>query len=156
MAVNTPESEPWLAHYGHPGGWALDLPPLSLPGMFGAAVAKYSGRPLVDFLGRRYKYAELHAEAAAFAKGLQQLGVVKGDRIGLYLPNVPIYISAYFGAAMAGATLVNFSPLYTAPELAAQVRDSGTRLLVTLDSAALLPTALEVQRTYKLATGKIA
>jgi long-chain acyl-CoA synthetase len=152
MAVNNPEAEPWRAHFGHPGVWELDLPPLTLPGMFGAAVAKYSGRPLVDFLGRRFKYGELHTEAAAFAKGLQQLGVVKGDRIGLYLPNVPIYVSAYFGAAMAGATLVNFSPLYTAQELAAQVEDSGTRLLVTLDSAALLPTALEVQRSSSLET----
>ena len=152
MAVNKSEQSPWRTRSGHPGVWELDLPPLTLPEMFGAAAAKYPGRPLVDFLGRRFRFAELHAEAAAFAKGLQQLGIGKGDRVGLYLPNVPIYVSAYFGAAMAGATLVNFSPLYTAQELAAQVEDSGTRLLVTLNSAALLPTALEVQRTSSLET----
>jgi len=144
MNVNSISAEPWRAHYAHACDWALELPPLSLPGLFVRAAEQNGGRPLVDFLGRRFSYAELHAEARAFATGLQQLGVVKGDRIGLYLPNVPIYVSAYYGAMIAGATVVNFSPLYTAEELAAQVADSGARLLVTLDSAALLPTALKV------------
>ena len=152
MAVNSIGGEPWVAHFGHPGQWALDLPPQSLPEMFAQAAGTFGSRPLVDFLGRRFTYAQLHAEATAFAAGLQRLGVKKGDRIGLYLPNVPIYVSAYFGAAMAGATLVNFSPLYTAPELAAQVEDSGARILVTLDSAALLPTALQVQHSSSLET----
>ncbi len=152
MTVNSKCDEAWVAHYGHPGSWALDLPPQSLPALFSEAVRQYADRPLVDFLGRRFSYSQLHAEAARFAAGLQKLGVKKGDRVGLYLPNAPIYITAYFGAAMAGATLVNFSPLYTAPELAAQVEDSGTRIIVTLDSAALLPTALEVQRTSSLET----
>ena len=84
------------------------------------------------------------AEARGFAAGLQARGFSKGDRVGLLLPNVPIYLSAYFGTMLAGGTVVNFSPLYTAEELDAQAVDSGTRLLVTLDVPALLPTALEV------------
>ncbi|MEQ1498378.1 MAG: AMP-binding protein [Novosphingobium sp.] len=138
-------TEPWLAHYAHASGWALDLPPLSLPEMFNQAMLAHPDRPLVDFLGRKYSYVALYQQAQAFAAYLQMMGGIgRGDRIGLYLPNVPIYIAAYYGAAMIGATLVNFSPLYTAEELAAQVRDSGTRILVTLNSSALLPTALEV------------
>ncbi len=144
MSVNNISAEPWRAHYAHSCDWALELLPLSLPDLFAQAAARNGERPLVDFLGRRFSYAQLHAEAQAFAAGLQTLGVVKGDRIGLYLPNVPIYVSAYYGAMLAGATVVNFSPLYTADELSAQVADSGARLLVTLDSAALLPTALKV------------
>ena len=144
MSVNNISAEPWWAHYAHSCDWALELLPLSLPDLFAQAAARNGERPLVDFLGRRFSYAQLHAEAQAFAAGLQTLGVVKGDRIGLYLPNVPIYVSAYYGAMLAGATVVNFSPLYTADELSAQVADSGARLLVTLDSAALLPTALKV------------
>ncbi len=150
MAVNHLAAEPWRAHYAHPGEWNLPLTPLSLPDMFARAVAAFGDRPLVDFMGRRFSYAQIQAEAQAFAAGLQALGIGKGDRVGLYLPNVPIYLSAYYGAAMAGATLVNFSPLYTAPELTAQVEDSGTRLLVTINSAALLPTALEVLRASPL------
>lgn len=152
MIAEPSQAEPWRAHYAHPGSWDLALPPLSLPEMLDQAAAQFGPRPLVDFMGRRFSYAQIQAEAAAFAAGLQRLGITKGDRIGLYLPNVPIYLSAYYGAAMAGATLVNFSPLYTAAELAAQVEDSGTRLLVTLNSSALLPTALEVQRTSSLET----
>ena len=144
MAVNNPAAEPWLAHYAHPCAWDQPFPLLALTDMFAQAAAQHGAQPLVDFLGRQFTYAALHAEAQAFAAGLQALGLVKGDRIGLYLPNVPIYVSAYYGAMLAGLTVVNFSPLYTADELTAQVKDSGTRLLVTIDSAALLPTALKV------------
>ena len=159
MTEIDPAPTPWQAHYAHPCAWDMDFPPLTLPEMFAQSAARFAERPLVDFMGRAFTYAALHAEARAFAAGLQRLGVAKGDRIGLYLPNVPIYVSAYYGAMLAGATVVNFSPLYTAQELAAQVEDSGTRLLVTIDSAALLPTALEVLKTSgleRLVVGSLA
>ena len=141
---------PWQAHYAHPTPWKMDLPPLSVPQLFTQCAAQFADRPLVDFFGRRYTYAELQDEAVAFASGLQQLGVARGDRVGLFLPNVPIYLAAYYGAMLAGATVVNFSPLYSVAELAAQVADSGTRLLVTIDSSALLPTALAVKHESAL------
>jgi long-chain acyl-CoA synthetase len=117
-----------------------------MPDMFAEAVRLHAEAPLVDFFGRTYSYAALYREARRFAAGLQAMGIGRGDRVGLYLPNVPIYIPAYFGAMLAGATVVNFSPLYTEAELEAQVADSGTRVLVTVDLARLLPTALEVLR----------
>ena len=142
--------EPWREHYAHPNPWDMAFPPLSVPQMFEQSVRANGSRPLVDFMGRRFSYAQLHAEALAFATGLQHLGIAKGDRVGLFLPNVPIYVSAYYGAMLAGATVVNFSPLYTVAELTAQVADSGARLLVTVDSSALLPTALAVQEQSAL------
>lgn len=153
MSVSTPAAtpvQPWQAHYAHPTPWDTTFAPLTVPQMFADSVARFGDRPLVDFMGRRFSYAELAQEARAFAAGLQQLGIVKGDRVGLFLPNVPIYISAYYGAMLAGATVVNFSPLYTPAELAAQVADSGTRLLVTVDSSALLPTAQAVKEQSAL------
>lgn len=138
--------QPWLVNYTHGCAWDQDFPALSLPDMFTQAVALYGDRPLVAFSGRAYSYRDMLAEARAFAAGLQRLGIGPGDRVGLFLPNVPIYVSAYYGALLAGATLVNFSPLYTAEELEAQVIDSGTRLMVTLDVPALLPKAVEVLR----------
>ncbi len=150
MVVNNSPGEPWLPHYAHPCAWDTAFPPLSLPDMFAAAARQNGDNPLVDFLGRRFSYRQLHAEARRFAAGLQALGLPKRARIGLYLPNVPIYISAYYGSMLAGMTLVNFSPLYTLEELSAQVKDSGTRLLVTIDSAALLPTAIKVLDTTAL------
>ncbi|MCT2401329.1 AMP-binding protein [Novosphingobium mangrovi (ex Huang et al. 2023)] len=136
--------EAWRERYAHPGEWEQEFPPLTMTGMFATSVARYGDRALVDFFGRTFTYRQFYFEASRFAAGLQSLGISRGDRIGLYLPNVPTYLSAYFGALMAGATLVNFSPLYTAAELEAQVADSGTRLLVTLDVPSLLPTAERV------------
>ena len=142
--------QPWQAHYAHPTPWDTVFAPLSVPQMFADSAARFADRPLVDFLGRLFTYRDLQGEALAFAAGLQQRGIGKGDRVGLFLPNVPLYIAAYYGAMIAGATVVNFSPLYTADELAAQVADSGTRLLVTIDSSALLPTAMTVKEQSAL------
>ncbi len=158
MTVSTAD-EPWRNHYGHPCAWDQSFPPLTLPAMFAASAAAHGSRSLVEFMGRSFSYAALLAESRAFAAGLQALGVRKGDRIGLYLPNVPLYVSAYYGALLAGAVVVNFSPLYTAQELQAQVADSGARLLVTIDSAALLPTALQVldgSELERLVVGSLA
>lgn len=136
--------EPWRTGYAHPCAWEQDYEPLTLPDLFARAARDHALHPLVEFFGRSWTYAELHAEARRFAAGLQAWGIRPGDRVGLFLPNVPIYVPAYYGAMLAGATVVNFSPLYTVDELEAQVADSGTRLLVTVDLAKLLPTALAV------------
>jgi len=130
--------------YRHPTLWATDFPPLSLVDMFENTARTYPERPLLDFLGRRYSYAEVADGAARVAAGLARMGYGPGDRIGLFLPNVPHYLAAYFGVLKLGATVVNFSPLYTVDELAHQVEDSGTRLLFTISASALLPTALQV------------
>ena len=141
-----PGPEEWRYHYAHPCDWEQDFPPLAMTEMFVMSVARYGERVLAEFLGREFTYRQIATEARRFAAGLQALGIGKGDRVGLCLPNVPVYISAYFGVLMTGATLVHFPPLDTAAELAAQVSDSGTRLLVTLDVPALLPAAEQVLR----------
>lgn len=143
---------PAEACYNHPCPWELDLPPLTMPEMLERSAAAHPAATLVEFMGRRYSYAEILTEARAFAAGLQDMGIQKGDRVGMFLPNVPIYVAAYFGAMMAGAIAVNFSPLYTVEELGAQVADSGTRLLVTLDVPALLPSACQVLDQSSLET----
>ncbi len=142
--VASNSAEPWRKHYAHPGYWSAHFEPLSVVSLFQEAVARHGEKPLIDFMGRVRSYSSIQLEAVTFAAALQKMGIVPGDRVGLFLPNVPIYVSAYYGALIAGATVVNFSPLYTEQELAAQVRDSGTRLLVTVDVKSLLPTALAV------------
>ena len=134
----------WTRGYRHPTPWATPFPPETLPDLLTAAAAKHPDRALIDFLGRRYSYAETLDGARRVATGLAALGYRPGDRIGLFLPNVPHYVAAYYGILMLGGVVVNFSPLYTATELAAQVADSGTRALFTLSATALFPKALEV------------
>ncbi len=134
----------WRTAYRHPGAWDSEFPPQSMVALFDASATAHPDAPLLDFLGRRYSYGETLDGANRVAAGLAALGYGKGDRIGLFLPNVPHYVAAYYGVLKLGATVVNFSPLYTVEELAAQVADSGTKLLFTLSAAALLPTALAV------------
>lgn len=130
-----------------------------MPDMFNRAILDKPLRPMIDFMGRRYSYAEAGEGARKVAKGLREMGVKRGDRVGLFLPNVPHYVAAYYGALMIGAIVVNFSPLYTVDELRHQVEDSGTRLLFTLSASALLPTAMEVldrSSLEKLVVGSVA
>jgi long-chain acyl-CoA synthetase len=135
---------PWTANYLHPAKWEQSFAPLSVHEMFFRSAERMGAAPLADFMGRKFSYFEMAQNVRRFAKGLQQRGIGKGDHVGLFLPNVPHYIIGYYGALLAGATVVNFSPLYTVDELAHQVADSGTSLLVTVSAAALLPTAIKV------------
>ncbi|MBC2778273.1 long-chain-fatty-acid--CoA ligase [Parasphingopyxis marina] len=134
----------WRDSFQHPGLWDRSYPPLSVPQMFAESAAAHPDAYLADFMGRKFSYADVRLGVNRVARGLQQLGVKKGDRVGLFLPNVPHYLAAYYGAMKIGAIAVNFSPLYTVEELAHQVEDSGTKILVTLSASALLPTALKV------------
>ena len=140
------------SQYHHPTPWDTHFEPLSLPEMFVRAAARRGHAPLVRFMGRTSSYAELLDEAQRFAARLSDHGIGAGDRVGLFLPNVPIYVAAYYGAMMAGAIVVNFSPLYTVEELAQQVADSGTRLLVTVDVPELFGTAEKVLHGSALET----
>lgn len=140
----------WRTAYRHPEPWERSFPPLTLTDMFEASARAAPDAALIDFMGRRYSYGETLDAANRVACGLAALGVGKGDRVGLFLPNTPHYVAAYYGALKAGATVVNFSPLYTPAELEQQVEDSGTRLLFTLSAKALLPSAIEVLNASSL------
>ncbi len=149
----------WRHHYAHPTEWDQSYPPLSLPDMFAATAARVPDASAIEFYGRRYSYAKVTRAVDRVACGLQRLGIARGDRIGLFLPNVPHYLAAYYGALKLGAIVVNYSPLYTVEELSHQVEDSGTRLLVTIDATQLLPTALKVldqSRLERVVVGSLA
>lgn len=155
--MNTPFD--WSQAYRHPTDWNQSFPPLSLPAMLAESVARKGDAPMLDFMGRRFSYADVARGVARVARGLQQRGIGKGSRVGLFLPNVPHYVAAYYGALAAGATVVNFSPLYTVAELEAQVEDSATDTLFTVSAAALLPTALAVldgSSLKRLVVGSVA
>lgn len=97
------------------------------------STARHPHRVALDFMGRTWSYAALLAAARHAAAGFQRLGVGPGTRVGLFLPNTPHYPVAYYGALLTGATVVNFSPLYSPEEVAFQAGDSGTEVMVCLD-----------------------
>jgi long-chain acyl-CoA synthetase len=149
----------WTKAYNHPTPWDQNFPPLSLPDMLNNSVNAAPDRTMLQFMGRDYSYQQVAEAVRRVAKGLQLLGIGPNCRVGLFLPNVPHYVAAYYGAMLAGATVVNFSPLYTVTELAAQVEDSGTDVLFTVSAAALLPTALQVlekSSLKRLVVGSVA
>ena len=123
----------WLASYVHPVPWDLPLAPCVVPELLARSAARSPDAPCLEFLGRRWTYAQVWDGVRRFAGGLAAQGIGPGTTVGLFLPNCPHYVFAYYGALLAGATLANFSPLYTADELAAQIDDSGTTVMVTLD-----------------------
>ena len=132
---------PWLDHYPDGVDWHAPIPAAPLHRLMQDAGARFGSRPAFDFLGRRTTWAEAAAMAARIAAGFQRLGYVKGDRVGLLLPNCPAYPLLFFGALQAGLTVVNFNPLYTVRELEAQARDAEVRAVATLDLAAIYPKA---------------
>ncbi len=99
------------------------------------AVRQFGPRPAMDFLGRRWSYAQLGDLVNRAAAGLQKLGLSKGVKIGLCLPNSPYFVVMYYAILKAGGTVVNFNPLYTLPEIEAQARATDVSIMVSLDIA---------------------
>ncbi|WP_161882961.1 long-chain-fatty-acid--CoA ligase [Deinococcus alpinitundrae] len=125
---------PWLEHYeqGVPREFTGEA--LTLPQLLEHAAQTFAARPALEFLGHRQTYRQLWANVQHFAAALQHLGVQKGERVAVMLPNTPQFVVAFFGAALSGAVVVNVSPLSTAQELQQQLSDCGAGVLVMLDS----------------------
>lgn len=114
---------------------ALETVPLHA--MLDAARAAYGDRPALDFFGKKWTWKDIVDLSDRMAHGLQAMGIQKGDRVGLFLPNTPYYLIAYFAISRIGGIIVNYNPLYAERELAHQIEDSGTRFMVTLDLTVL-------------------
>lgn len=109
-------------------------------------VRSYGKSRAVDFLGKTWTYAEIGALTNRTAAGLQAMGVTKGTKVGLCLPNTPYYTIFYFALLKIGATVVNFNPLYVEREIAFQTRDADARIMVTLDLKVIYDKVEAVRR----------
>jgi long-chain acyl-CoA synthetase len=131
---------PWLSSY--PSGVAASLAPYpdrSLYSILEDAALRFPDRPAIAFwlpgapMGKTLSYRELLSQVEQFSRVLVSLGVQKGDRVGLVLPNCPQYVIGYFAALRIGAVVVGNNPLYTRRELSHQLADAGIEVAVTLD-----------------------
>lgn len=113
--------------------WLDSFTPRPLPDYLDNAARQFADTIAVDFLGKTFTFGEIGEQADKVAKGLQSLGVVKGTKVGICLPNCPYFPVFYFGILKAGGTVVNYNPLYVERELAFQAGDSETEIMVTLD-----------------------
>jgi long-chain acyl-CoA synthetase len=133
---------PSLPAYPAEVDWAAPLPEYSLGEFLDRAVERFGDLPCIDFLGRRTTYAEVGRLVARTSKGLRALGVTKGTRVGLFLPNTPYYLVCYYAILKAGGIVVNLNPLYAEREVDHLLGDSGASIVVTLDlKVTYLPVA---------------
>jgi long-chain acyl-CoA synthetase len=127
----------WLKSY--PEGVPADIDPSqysSLVGLLEESFAKYADRTAYSFMGKDLSFAQTDQESLGLAAYLQSLGLSKGDRVAVMMPNVPQYPVAVAAILRAGLVVVNVNPLYTARELEHQLKDSGAKAIVIIENFA--------------------
>ena len=128
---------PWLNAY--PEGVPSDIDTSQYPSLVALmeeAFAKHSSKVAYSFMGKELSFAEVDAQSKAFAAYLQGLGLQRGDRVALMMPNIPQYPVAVAAVLRAGYVVVNVNPLYTARELEHQLKDSGAKAIVIIENFA--------------------
>ncbi|HXD05145.1 MAG TPA: long-chain-fatty-acid--CoA ligase [Burkholderiaceae bacterium] len=127
----------WLKHY--PQGVPSEIDEqqyASLVALLEESFRKYAQRPAYHYMGRSVSFSEVDHLSRAFAAYLQGLGLEKGDRVAVMMPNVPQYPVAVAGILRAGCVVVNVNPLYTARELEHQLKDCGAKAIVIIENFA--------------------
>jgi len=127
----------WLSAY--PPGVPADIDPSaysSLVGLMEEAFKKHAAKTAYSFMGKNVSFAQTDSLSQAFGAYLQGLGLVKGDRVALMMPNVPQYPVAVAAVLRAGFVVVNVNPLYTPRELEHQLKDSGSKAIVIIENFA--------------------
>lgn len=141
-------NRPWLDHYDYWVRPHLTYPERPLHEILSTAAVETPDDPATAFLGATLTFGELKVRADRFASALARLGIAKGDRVGVMLPNCPQYVISVFAILRVGGIVVNINPGYTAREVLNVAGDSGLRAIVTLD--ALAPLAQSLRRTTPL------
>jgi long-chain acyl-CoA synthetase len=128
------DERPWLERY--PAGLPPEIEPEheTMLDAFAATVARSPDRPAVLYFDRAISFAELDELTDALAAGLQEHGFAPGDRLAVYLQNVPQFVAAMVAAWKAGGIMVSLNPMLRHKEATALLRDSGASVLLTLES----------------------
>jgi long-chain acyl-CoA synthetase len=134
--MRTPYDErPWLRFYANGVPTDVPVPDVPLTHLLDASAERFPRRPALTFFGRSMTYAKLVDAVDRFAGALRRLGVHKGDRVAMILPNCPQEVIVFYAVLRIGAIVVPTNPLYTTSELRHQLADSGARIVVVFDKA---------------------
>jgi len=133
LTVNVYENKPWLDAYAPGVPHEIASSEESLVDMLDASVKKYGRRTALEFFGAETSYDELADQVSRAAEGLRRLGVGKGDRVAIVLPNCPQHVAAFYAVLRLGAIVIEHNPLYTARELRHQFEDHGARVAIVWD-----------------------
>ncbi|MCT6924528.1 long-chain-fatty-acid--CoA ligase [Metasolibacillus sp.] len=132
----------WLKKYPEEIPHEIDLPAMPVQQFLTEAYNVYPDKVAVHFMGKELTYKELYESSLKFANYLRSLGIEKGDRVAVMLPNCPQAVIAYYGTMYAGGIVVQTNPLYTERELQYQMADSGAKVLLVMDI--LYPRAMKI------------
>ncbi|MEW9179299.1 long-chain-fatty-acid--CoA ligase [Bacillus mycoides] len=140
--------KPWLKSYPEeiPSTISYDIQPLH--GYLEKIASRYPEKKALHFLGKDVTFSDFHDKVKKFANYLQRLGIEKGDRVAIMLPNCPQSVIGYYGTLLAGGIVVQTNPLYTERELEYQLHDSGAKAILCLDL--VFPRVTNVQNATKL------
>jgi long-chain acyl-CoA synthetase len=125
---------PWLQHYDEGVPQHIDYPDVPLFYFLEDAAKKYPESPCTIFHGAKITYREMEEITNRLAAGLVDLGVKKGDRVGIFMPNTPQFVIAYFAILKAGGVVVATNPLYSPREIIHQVNDAGLELMIVMSN----------------------
>lgn len=123
----------WLKHYPEQIPHTLTYEEIPIQEFLTRSAKNYPDNIAIHFMGKEMKYAELYESALKFANYLQTLGIQKGDRVAIMLPNCPQGVIAFYGILYAGGIVVQTNPLYTEREAQYQLKDAGAKAIITLD-----------------------
>lgn len=130
------DARPWVASYAPDVPARVEMPDGSLSHLIEESVRTYGSHVALEFFGATTTYAELGDQIARAAEGLRKLGVKKGDRVALVLPNCPQHVAAFYAVLRLGAVVVEHNPLYTPRELRHQFEDHGATVAIVWDKVA--------------------
>jgi long-chain acyl-CoA synthetase len=126
-------AKPWLKNYDLWAPAEINPPNQPLYQILQLASGAYREKPAVAFMGAFIDFGEAKKLVDLLATALHKLGVVKGDRVGIMLPNCPQYLLSFFAVVRLGAIVVNVNPIYTPREVELVAKDSGMRAIIALD-----------------------
>jgi len=127
------ENRPWLSQYPPEIPATLDLQEATVQNYLKQTAEKFPDKVAIHFMGKELTYKQVYNYAKKLAAYLQSLGIEKGDRVAIMLPNTPQSIISYYAILMAGGIVVQTNPLYMERELEYQMKDSGAKAIITLD-----------------------
>ncbi len=139
---------PWFKNWPEGVPKRIDYPKVPLHALLERSVQDFPDKPAMIFLGKKMTYRELGSLVNRFATALYNLGIRKGDVVGLHLPNMPQFVVAYYGALKIGAVVTGISPLFVERELEFQLSDSEAKAIVLLD--ALFPRFKKIWEKTKV------
>ncbi|WP_197969850.1 long-chain-fatty-acid--CoA ligase [Mesobacillus harenae] len=133
MKEQITDQKPWLKQYPAEIPAVLDYKEQSVQEYLVQAADEFPEKSAIHFMGKEMSYKQLYESAKKFAGYLQYLGIEKGDRVAIMLPNMPASVIGYYGILLAGGIVVQTNPLYMERELEYQMKDSGAKAIITLD-----------------------